>query len=187
MWRRDTSLKYNIFFFLINFIVSTIFWNFSIHTFDTALVLLFWKMFDNENLSPIVEIKILNISQSRENVDPLTIVNFTSPHILYFFILGLVRVMNTSRSFGNKYLHHWPNPMTLFISRIHIYQTNAFVCLRWIYVDGIAKANERWRMPSFAFGNVPSDVGHWANTKGYLFSTNDWVTICLLTFAMCER
>ncbi len=52
--------------------------------------------------------------------------------------------------------------LTALKLRTHIpnkWQMNAFVCLKWCYVDGSAKANERWRMPSFAFGSIPSDVG----------------------------
>ncbi len=48
-------------------------------------------------------------------------------------------------------------------SRTHIpneCQTNAFVCFELVYVDGMAKANERWRMPLFTFGSDPSDVGN---------------------------
>ncbi len=58
----------------------------------------------------------------------------------------------------------------------YIYWTNAFIHLKWAHVDGMAKANEQWRMPSFTFGNIPSDVGNWANVKGCLFGTNDLFT-----------
>ncbi len=61
----------------------------------------------------------------------------------------------------------------------------AFACLKCVYVDGTAKANEQWRMPTFAFGSIPSDVGNWANIKVCLFSTNDCVMIYLLVFVMC--
>ncbi len=60
----------------------------------------------------------------------------------------------------------------------------AFIRLKWVYLEGIAKANEWWWMPSFAFGSFPPDVGNWANVKRCLFSTNDCVMICLLAFTM---
>ncbi len=41
------------------------------------------------------------------------------------------------------------------LSPVHIYQMN----VKWGYVDGSAKANEQWRMFSFKFGSVSSDVG----------------------------
>ncbi len=35
------------------------------------------------------------------------------------------------------------------------------------------------RIPLFAFGSAPSDVGNWANLEGCLFSTNDlWWFVC---------
>ncbi len=39
-------------------------------------------------------------------------------------------------------------------------RTNTFVRLKLVYVHGTTNANERWRMPSFAFGSVPSDVSN---------------------------
>ncbi len=46
-----------------------------------------------------------------------------------------------------------------FPNHVQIHQKNVFVGLKWEYVDGTAKANERRRMPSFIFGNIPLDVG----------------------------
>ncbi len=60
------------------------------------------------------------------------------------------------------------------LSRVHIYQTNAFVCLKWGYVNGTAKANEQWRMPSFAFGSVPTDVGKLSEHQR-IFVQHQWL------------
>ncbi len=40
------------------------------------------------------------------------------------------------------------------------WQKNTFVGLKWVYVNGTAKANEQWQMPSFVFGSVHSDIGN---------------------------
>ncbi len=37
---------------------------------------------------------------------------------------------------------------------------NAFICLKWVYVDGTVNTNEQWQMSSFPFGSVFFDVGN---------------------------
>ncbi len=68
-----------------------------------------------------------------------------------------------------------------YTERTHLFH------LKWVYVGGSAKANERWWMSSFAFGSILSNVGNWPNVKGCLFDTNDlfarirhvWTLMCI--------
>ncbi len=86
----------------------------------------------------------------------------------------------------NEMVVCWPVRSRLLIYRMnaeqmaneHIRLSKMGIC-RWYGKSERAMAN--------AFVCIPSDVGNWANVKGCLFGTNDFVTICLLAFTMCER